>query len=244
MSYNQIIRAILLQRGIRIGKSHVSDWVSGKHHPFGSVYEIRATPTPELAYLMGVAKGDGSIRVQKWNHRIRLRVIDREFAEEFDRCASIVLGSPKHAITWLPKQGLWCVEVLSVLLVRLLKGPFSEFVKAVSHCERCAGGFLRGFFDSEASMYGRSLTLYNGSLRTMRLANKLLSNLGILASGPRLDQRARGIVTIKGKRYHSNKDMYLVYVRTNSLLRFADLVGFSIWRKRIALSKALGSGHL
>ena len=240
LSYNQIIKTILLNYGVTIRKSHISDWVNGKHHPYGSAYEFDSTPSPELAYVIGVAKGDGSVRIQKWNHRIRLRVIDKDFAEEFDGCASLVIGSPRHKISWIVKQKLWCVEILSVLLVRLLKGPFAYLVGIVSHCEACAAGFLRGFFDSEGSVSGRSLTLSNGNLGTMKLVKRLLGSLGIQATGPRLSQKGGRIVSIKGREYHSNKDIYVIYILVESLRRYSALIGFSLERKRLALSSALG----
>ena len=217
----------------------MSDWVNGRHHPFGSAYEFSASPSPELAYIIGVSKGDGSVRSQKWNHRVRLRVIDKEFAEEFDRCASHVLGSPRHAITWLSNHGLWCVEVLSVLLVRFLRGPFSQVVKAVTHCEKCAAGFLRGFFDSEASMSGRSLDVSNGSIRIMRLVKQLLLKIGVQSTGPRLAQKGGRLVTIKGRIYRANKNIYALHVLSTSLSEYANQVGFSIERKRPALASAL-----
>ena len=240
MTYGEIIKTILAKHRTRIRKSHISDWVSGRHHPYGSTYEFQPTPSPELAYLIGVAKGDGTVRVQKWNHRIRLRVIDKDFAEEFDRCASLVLGSPRHAITRIPGQNLWCVEILSVLLLRMLEGPFSRLVEIVSHCDDCAAGFLRGFFDSEASMSRRSLTLSNGNLRIMMLVKKLLKRQQILTTGPRLSQRGGRLVTIKGKIYHANKNIYVLYVRAKSLQQYATRVGFSLGRKQLALLAALG----
>jgi len=239
MSYNEIIKTLLVEHRIRIRKSHISDWVNGKHHPYGSTYEFQPTPSPELGYLIGVAKGDGSVRIQKWNHRVRLRVIDKDFAEEFDRCASSVLRSPRHAITWLPKQGLWCVEILSVLLVRLLEGPFPKLIEIVSHCDDCTAGFLRGFFDSEASISRRCLTLSNGNLRIMILVRKLLKRLRILTTGPRLSQKGGRLVVIKGRIYHANKNIYVLYVRAMSLQEYAARVGFSVMRKRMALFTAL-----
>ncbi|MDG6981579.1 MAG: hypothetical protein JRN51_10785, partial [Nitrososphaerota archaeon] len=75
LTYSQIIERVLQQRGVRLRKSHISDWVNGKHQPYGSTLEFEPIPSPELAYVVGVVKGDGSISVQKWSYRIRLRVI-------------------------------------------------------------------------------------------------------------------------------------------------------------------------
>jgi intein-encoded DNA endonuclease-like protein len=197
MSYNQIIREIHNRKGVRLSKSHVSDWVNGKRHPYGSTHELPPKPVPELAYVIGVAKGDGSVRAQRWGYRLRLRVVDKEFAQEFDRCASAITGSKRHSIQWLPKQGLCCVEVCSILVYRVLRLPFSKPKPIVSHCRRCAAAFLRGFFDSEASMSKRSLEVTNSSFQVLSFARDLLKHLNVSATGPRLDQRGGHFVIIK-----------------------------------------------
>ena len=49
LSYNAIIRRVETERGVRLGKSHISDWISGKHEPFGYVRAFDPTPRVELA---------------------------------------------------------------------------------------------------------------------------------------------------------------------------------------------------
>ncbi len=239
LTYSQIIHKVLEERGVQIRKSHVSDWVNGKHKPYGSTHEFEPIPTPELAYVVGVTKGDGSISVQKWSYRIRLRVIDKEFIEEFDRCASAVVGSRRHSVKWLPKKGLWSVQVSSVLLYRFLSQRLSRLKKVISHCRRCAAAFLRGFFDSEGSMSGRSLTVSNTNIQVLRLVKNLMQSLKIQTTGPRLSRRGGRTVIIKGKQYRANKNQYVLYVRAMSLQRYARKVGFAVKRKQEALSLAL-----
>ena len=43
-----------------------------------------AEPSPELAYVIGVEQGDGSINRKGYNRRIRLHSVDPEFVKEFD----------------------------------------------------------------------------------------------------------------------------------------------------------------
>jgi len=241
MSYNEIIGEVLRSESITLSKSTVSDWVSGRHHPYGSVHELLQGPSPELAYVIGVSKGDATIRVQKWSYRIRLRVIDKEFAEEFDRCASIVIGSERHSIHWLRKQSLWCVEICSVLLFRILDQPFSALKAFVSHCGECASAFLRGFFDSEASMSGRSLAVSNGRLGILRFAKIMLAKLSIDTTGPRLAEKGGRLVLIKGRICRANLNIYSLRVRSRSLEGYSRHVGFSVRRKQIALNRALGT---
>lgn len=242
LTYSQIIDRVLVEKGVRLRKSHVSGWVTGRHHPYGSTHEFDLVPTPELAYVTGVAKGDASQSIQTWNYRIRLRVSDKEFAEEFDRCACAVLRCRRHSVRWIPNKGLWSVQVGSVLLYRFLEQSLSHLRHFVSHCERCAASFLREVFDSEASMSSRSLTVSNTNMSLLRLSKRLLKGLGIATTGPRIMRRGGREVMIKGKMYHANKNIYLLYVRTSSLVTYARRIGFAIISKQMAVALALKSG--
>ena len=92
LSYGAIIKRAETERGVRLGKSHLSDWISGKHKPFGYVRAFDPRPRAELAYVIGVSLGDGSTSSNRnYSHKIKLRVIDREFAAEFARCLGVVL---------------------------------------------------------------------------------------------------------------------------------------------------------
>ncbi len=244
MSYRKIIERILEDKGVLLRKSHLSDWVNNTHQPFGSAYDFVPEPTPELAYVIGVSRGDASLSIQKWSYRIRLRAIDREFVAEFDRCATVVLRCPRHSIGWIPKRGQWSVQVTSHLLYRFLKQALHRLRTVVSHCARCVAAFLKGFFDSEASVSGRSLTVSNSNLATLRLVKRLLNSLSISSTGPRLVQRGNRPVIIKGVAYHANKNIYLVYIRAGSLRAYAARVGFVITRKQRALASALQSDRL
>ena len=239
MSYKEVISEVLRKTGTRLSKSHISDWVNGKHDPYGSVNEFSSAPVPELAYVIGVVKGDATLGLQKWTYRLRLRVIGKEFAEEFDRCASFVIRSRRHSLHWLPNSGLWCVEVCSVLLYKYLNQSFSVLKKAISHCEDCIAAFLRGFFDSEASVSGRSLTVSNASLQVLRFVGISLRRLQVSTTGPYLSQVGGRPVVIKGKIYRANKNIYILRVRAGSLEVYSRRVGFAIKRKERALRLAL-----
>lgn len=239
LSYNQILRSIEREDGTRLRKSHIHDWVTGRHNPFGSVSNFSDSPTPELTYVVGVAKGDATLDAQQWKHRIRLGVVDKDFAESFNRCISKVLRTQPHSLTWIPSRLQWSVEVCSLLLYRFLNRPLSKLKSTVEHCERCIASFLRGFFDSEGSIYRRSLTVSNTRLRALTYAKQLLGRLGISVTGPHLQRMGGRNVIIKGKTYHANRNQYALYVRTTSLPRFKKVIGFSIARKSDALRAAL-----
>jgi intein-encoded DNA endonuclease-like protein len=209
--------------------------------PFGSVRKLDESPSPELAYVVGVAKGDATLDIHRWNYRIRLRVTDKDFAQTFNRCISKVLNTRPHSLMWIPSRLQWSVEVSSLLLYRTLVKPLSKLKAFVEHCEPCMGAFLRGFFDSEGSISGRSLTISNTRISVLYYAKRLLTKLGIASTGPSLRALGGRLVTIKGRQYVANRNDYSLRIRATSLGRFKEAVGFSIKRKSDRLTRALDS---
>ena len=241
LSYNQIIGKIETEHGVRLNKSHVSDWISGKHRPFGYVRAFDPKPCTELAYAIGVSLGDASTSSgrKNYNHKIKLRVIDREFAEEFARCLGVLLRRLPPRVKWHEKTHSWHTELSSLLLKKFLTQDLKTLIPSIKHCQACKGAFLRGFYDSEASIRGRQLRVYNGEIEKLKLVCSLLGSLGVSTTGPHLRGEKGGMVSIKGKMYHVNKDQHYVYVRTDSLLAFYERVGFTIKRKQERLEDAL-----
>ncbi|HEV2389235.1 MAG TPA: LAGLIDADG family homing endonuclease [Nitrososphaerales archaeon] len=242
LSYNQIIERVEAETGVILRKSHISGWINGKHKPFGYVSAFYAKPSAELAYVIGVSLGDASTSSghRNYNHMIKLRVIDEEFAKEFARCLGVLLGRTPPRVRWHEKTQSWHTELSSLLLMGFLQQDLKELVPIMSHCDDCRASFLRGFFDSEGSMSGRSLTAGNENLELLKLVCELLESLGIETTGTHLATKGGRTVLIKGKFYRQNEDLFYMRVRTGSLGRFREIVGFTIQRKSIALSRALG----
>ncbi|HVC26556.1 MAG TPA: LAGLIDADG family homing endonuclease [Nitrososphaerales archaeon] len=239
LSYNQIIKQIEAEHGAKLCKSQLSDWISGGRRPFGYVRIFEATPRRELAYVVGVTLGDGSTSSNRnHNHKIKLRVIDEEFAEEFARCLGVLLRRNAPLVKWREKTRSWYTEVSSLLLQKFLRQDLRQLIPTVSHCDDCKAGFLRGFFDSEGSMYARALTASNENLNLMEFVCELLQSLNIQTTGIHLATKGGRTVMIKGKFYRQNEDLFYLRVRSASLARFQTTVGFSVLRKSATLSQA------
>jgi len=240
LSYNQIIRKIEAEHGAKLRKSHLSGWINGKHEPFGSVRTFAATPRPELAYVIGVKMGDASMSVNRSDsYMIKLRVIDREFAEEFANCLSVILGRDPPRVKWHEKTHAWHTQLSSILLQKFLREALPRLRKVIEHCNDCVSAFLRGFFDSEGSVYRKQLRVSNTNKTLLLYVRHLLeSRFGIKVGGPRLPSRGGRLVVIKGKQYHANKDCFVLAVATSSIPSYQSSVGFTIIRKakRLALA--------
>jgi len=232
--YSEIQSLLLEEYDFAPAKSSLSEWFRGKHHPLGSANRFVAEPTPELAYVIGVKFGDGSINRKGYNRRIRLQSIDREFVCEFDRCISVVLQSKKHALWADRKRREIHVEARSVLLYNFLRQSLDDLRVWIEHCDKCVAAFLRGFFDSEGAISkSRNLTAYNNDAGRLRYVMKLLRKyFGVDTTGPRLGKLKGSRIERRGKAYLRNSDNYSIYVRKDSVKKFARFVGFSIMRKQ------------
>lgn len=110
-------------------------------------------PCVELAYILGVLKGDGcvSINTKSKRYRIALDVISGTFANEFKKNIEL-LGIP--AYYWFNKRNLHCVEARSKQFCMWYK-TFDEdaLVYFLRQDKQFLKAFLKGFFDSEGYFY-------------------------------------------------------------------------------------------
>ncbi len=184
--------------------------------------------------------GDASHSLNRnYSHKIMLRVIDKEFADEFARCLSVVLKRSIPPVRRIPSSQLWRTEASSVLLRHFLLQPLKSLRPIMEYSKECSSAFLRGFFDSEASMSGRVLCVSNSDFDLLLYLRHLLwERFRIETTGPHLHREAGGTVMIKGSRFRVNKNHYAVRVRTFSLCAFRDNVSFTLARKRTPLEDA------
>jgi intein-encoded DNA endonuclease-like protein len=241
LSYNKIIAKISAEHGVALRKSHISRWVNSKHHPFGSVRLFDPIPSPELAYVVGVRLGDASMSVNRnHNYMIKLRVIDREFAQEFSRCLSVILRRDPPRVKWREDTHSWHTELSSVLLQNFLRRPLGELKQTIEHDDECVAAFIRGFFDSEGWVYKSQLGVVNTNKELLLYVSQLLkSRFDISVGPPRVTSKGGRIVLIKGKFYTANKDCYNVPVYGASLVRYKESVGFTIIHKQERLLAAI-----
>lgn len=243
-TYKKIASRIHDEFGARISKDTLITWTKEGRRPLGRAHAFVPTPIPELAYVIGVERGDGSLNVRQdvYNYRIRLQSVDEDFVEEFNRCLSKVLNTPKHATRRGAGRRETHVEASSFLLHRFLQKPLEELRLFIEHCTECSAAFLRGFFDSEGSVDRRgSLTMWNSDARLLGyIQDLLLGTLGIETTGPYLGTRKGSTLTRRGRTYVRNSDCCGIRVRNKFRRRFLQEIGMTIVRKRLRLLEAVG----
>ncbi|MEN3048071.1 MAG: LAGLIDADG family homing endonuclease [Candidatus Caldarchaeales archaeon] len=243
-SVKQIVEIIYETFGVTIYQSTVVRWMRGERSPyrmglsqrrrFRSLDELE--PSPELAYVIGVVFGDGSVYLlhyrRKWACVIQLIVRDLDFAMSFAQALAKVLNRDPPPILEMVRDGktFYVVRVRDIILTQLLIDRDIERIrKFVEHDEQTKVAFLRGFFDSEGSVGKSGVILYNTNVDVLRWAQELLEDLGIMSTGPYLHIPAGTSMEIGGG--VSSKDCYRIRIRNACLPLFLEKVGFSIERK-------------
>lgn len=127
---------------------------------------VDLSPSPELAYILGVMVGDGCAGeyTKKWNGKekksydIKLGVLHYKFAKRF---ASALKKIGLHPNTWKDKkvrdngkndQKLWHTEAYSKVFVRFYlaqKDDLDTLYELVGTCSDGKRMFIRGFYESE-----------------------------------------------------------------------------------------------
>lgn len=158
-------------------------WIHQKNVKIRNKYiEVNLSPSKEFWYIVGVLEGDGSINSNK--NGIILRVKDKEFAEEFDRCCKAIGMSSK--LVFENSQKGWRVLSYSKILINRYKEISENDILNLPAEYRIA--FLRGFFDSEGCYYTnpkngiKSCKMTNTNIIYVNLIRKLLFSLGFCST--------------------------------------------------------------
>jgi intein-encoded DNA endonuclease-like protein len=244
LKYKEIQKIIYEKYGKRISLSRISDWINGKRHPLGNVNKFDGKPSPELECVVGVMFSDGYKYFNDGKYRLRLAVVDREYAEEFGKNLAKLLGRKEpYKPFYNEKLKRWVVVGSSFQLYKFLDRPFEELKQYVEHCKDCVSAFLRALFDGDGHIYKRRLMLYNTNKELLIYVQYLLKKyFDIDATGPYLTKKKGSIARFpNGKIVKTNEDCYYIYIRARSLLNFYKYIGFTIKRKQQRLVKAISS---
>ncbi|WP_232461784.1 LAGLIDADG family homing endonuclease [Thermococcus pacificus] len=246
LSYGKIVKFISDEHNLKLSKATVIRWCKGTHNPFNRIRNISLEPSPELAYVIGVYLGDGSVHL-KSNGRyvVKLKVIDKEFAEAFANALKklgigVTIGFERDST----RVDRHYVEGSNKSLFQLLTGSRKRLLSLARKYPR---EFLRGFFDSEGfpvisagKSFKVEVAAVNSDLEVLEFAQEALEELGINSKISKLYSRGHRVV-IRGEEYSSNVDMFILRIfHFNDVQLFAEKVGFTASRKSEKLQMAIG----
>ena len=95
-------------RWLKMPRSTLYYWKNGEYIP--PVAKWFPKPSNELAYVLGVLRGDGNLAVDEHDYRIRLGVKDLEFAEMFSRARAKILNKKYSTPRWYKSKREWRIE--------------------------------------------------------------------------------------------------------------------------------------
>jgi hypothetical protein len=198
--------------------------------------------SPELAYILGVMLGDGSLT----KRRIGLITIDKDFALNFKKKLEKWSGLKGRLYkyfnkqTYIYKQG-FCYSVFlnsrkardfvkGLIYYRKTQRIYWKYLKKTSFTKEQKIAFLQGLYDSEGCIKTYRIDFSNTSYWLILLVKKHLNSLQIkpnISKGKKVKDRLRNYrVDITGKK---------------NIFRFHSLISFSIKRKQNALNEMIAS---
>ena len=232
-----------IAKRIGLKRSNIRTWFHGSN-PYGSYNQPDLSPSPELSYVIGVIKGDGSLYHDgKKSYLVRLAVTDYDFALEFSNCLNKVLNKqysphnrPPRKINW---KETWNVRARSRLLYEFLSQSLVELNDIV----KCyPEQFIRGIFDSEGCVsmhpnshggkYHPEVFISNTDMELLEYTCSLLTSCGIKCSDNLRGGRVRRV---------ERKPCYSLFLRSQvDIEAFCYKIGFSIKRKQDKLVGKFG----
>jgi intein-encoded DNA endonuclease-like protein len=173
------------------------------------VKNLNLNPSAELAYILGVLKGDGYVRYdtkKQYKYFVELRVTSEEFAKSF-ACYLQKIGLTPALRRYNPSIGSWgrnpiySAKAYSKKFVEWYKKlGLEEIRKIVGKNREFAAAFVRGFYESEGSYYVSKkgfpvIYISNTDLSLLLLVKDFVSSLGY-----HLNLNKKASLTSGGKR--------------------------------------------
>lgn len=237
---------------IKVSRSTIYRWIKNHNKPDGAFNNFTFKKSKELSYVIGVLLGDGQIKIEpkQYHYRLRLRVKDREFAEEFARCLQIILEKKTPCKIYTEKDRTrgnrtrFVGEASSKILVRFLKRPW---ITLVQFAKPYTTDFLRGLFDSEGftnisttKQFPVGIGMANTNLLLLRVVQSILKDDFQIKSHINLSVKKGTKVKIWNLPYEARKDLYTLNIhKFNHVKKFQKEIGFTILRKKNKLHDAI-----
>lgn len=199
---------------------------------------------------MGAWFGDGSLAltISKSKGTLRPTIVlvvkDKEFAEEWARCAAIINGRPRPYTVHIHKYKscrrryskdihLYEVDFRNTLLYHILNTRDPWFIAEVlrlTETLEVVAKTLKGFFDAEGDVARRDIRAYNSNKELLSLIQHFLQLLGIESR-----------IYIHRRTKNQKTHYVLVIYRKQSILLFYQIVNFIIVRKRRRLEQLVNT---
>lgn len=227
---------------IDVSPHTIEAWLYQNHRPDRWQIFPDLKPSSELSYVMGTCYGDACVSHSKITglYPIGLKVKDREFVEEFNKCVCRILGREKGYSVISSKSGFFIVSSCNKRLHNFLCHSLEDHKPII---ERFPSSFVKGFFDSEGwlTYAGRKdrpcVRMANTNLSVLKYIRDLLERHFSIHSHIRIHTRAGESHFIGERKITTTKDCYILEILGHQFIAtFYDKIGSSIQRKILRLA--------
>ena len=252
-NHTRIAAELERRYGIRVPRMTVYFWITKRSSPLEhwNVFELK--PSRELAYVLGVMKGDGFRTSDKAQDKeeIRLCVRDKDFATHFNEAMAHVLERTRpNKVSLEIREDRDGAEFFRVRYSSLQLAEFLDRDLGLTRpfAEEHPSDYLQGFFDSDGGptpniVHGRLYLRVFGSstnLETLNYVKKLFLERFNIASAIYIDKEPGYSSVVYGKTVTKTKTLYRLSIsRQDSVRAFGESIGFSIKRKQCVLDDGL-----
>lgn len=220
---------------------------------YGIYFKLPTKLSPTLAYFVGLIAGDGSLsRKEEIDSSTAIRFSNNDLKQEY---IDIVrkLFEKEVEITPPSKKRAQDFRFGNRAIFELLKGLGVQkskklFIPREIICNKeLTIAYLRGLFDTDGSVYDRkshrSGTRGQIELTTIykEFAEQIQNTLFRLGIPAYITERKSKTTVKRNGNLIKSKKQYRIYITQNAAIdRFAELVGFSVQRKKEKLKKIVG----
>lgn len=211
-------------------------------------------PSKELAYLIGILNGDGSLNIKKGkNYCYKLSVKDKDFAINFKntikKWCSLECCFYKRKDTY-HKQGFYyevmlnskkVIPILSKFYIsKNKKRALKEIKYFINLKKEYKIEFLKGFFDSEGSIYkNKRILFFNKNKNLLNFCSELLEELKIKTKIYLRKVKER---KIRNKTILIPTEIFVLNIQSKKdIIKFCQIFNSSIKRKQDRILKIRNS---
>lgn len=239
-----VARKLSGAHSLSVAPGTVRHWMVGDRKP-GIRNVFKEEPSPALSYIIGATKGDGCAMIK--SGFAKLEVADRDFEHAYNANMATLFSRTKPNKILVRRRAdrlpMYIVKYSSRQLVQFLQQPLNSLHELASAFPL---DFLRGFFDAEGHVdvsiteyLGLAVGAENSDKQLLSKVRKLLEEVKITSRIQR--KRRKGTIRmIRGKTFVMRRTSYSIAIgKLADVKRFADMIGFSINRKKQKLRDAL-----
>jgi ribonucleoside-diphosphate reductase alpha chain len=209
--------------------------------------------TTEQGYLLGLLVGDGLLKQETAILSVWEYAGSASICEAVTNAASCLTRRADHN-SWHAIAGRGEYRYKSASLRRLAEQfGMLEVKQVTAEIEQASHefyrGFLRGFFDADASIQGSqekgiSVRLAQSSIATLEAVQRMLARIGIVSTLYlyRRDEQMKAMPDGKGGlKDYLVKAQHELVIANDNLVRYADLIGFADSEKQARLTSLIAN---